>query len=108
MDCVCNEPVTGSQALGSSHRLGRCCLWWAVLPSHGIGSAAVTLILLILLMVDSDDDDSNVVTLLSQPPSMQLRSGDNMIRPYSWILHGVRTLYYSSSSSDRVARCSSN
>ena len=23
---VCNEPVTGSQSLGSSHRLGRCCL----------------------------------------------------------------------------------
>ena len=88
---VCNEPVTGSQALGSSHRLGRCCLWWAALPSHGIGSAEVTLILLLLLMVDSDD--SNVVTLLIQPPSMQLRSGDNMIRPYSWILHCVRTLY---------------
>ena len=88
---VCNEPVTGSQALGSSHRLGRCCLWWAAFPSHGIGSAEVTLIILLLLMVDSDD--SNVVTLLIQPPSMQSRSGDNMIQPYSWILHGVRTLY---------------
>ena len=65
--------VRGLQALGSSHRLGRCCLWWAALPSHGIGSAEVTLILLLLLMVDSDD--SNVV----QPPSMQSRSGDNMI-----------------------------
>ena len=86
---VCNEPVTGSQALGSSHRLGRCCLWWTALPSHGMGSAAVSLTL--LLMVDSDD--SNVVTLLIHPPSMQSRSGDNMIRPYSWILHGVRTLY---------------
>ena len=42
-------------------------------------------------MVDSDDP--NVVTLLIQPPSMQLRSGDSMIRSYSWILHGVRTLY---------------
>ena len=49
------------------------------------------LILLLLLMVDSDN--SNVVTLLIQPPSMQSRSGDNMIRPYSWIIHGVRTLY---------------
>ena len=49
------------------------------------------LILLLLLMVDSDD--LNVGTLLIQSPSMQLRSGDNMIRPYSWILHGVRTLY---------------
>ena len=51
----------------------------------------MTLILFILLIVDSDD--SNVVTLLIQSPSMQSRSGDNMIRPYSWILHGVRTLY---------------
>ena len=51
----------------------------------------MTLILLLLLMVDSDD--SNVVTLLIQPPSMQSHSIDNMIRPYSWILHGVRTLY---------------
>ena len=24
---------------------------------------------------------------------MHSRSGENMIRPYSWILHGVRTLY---------------
>ena len=39
---VCNEPVTGSQALGSPHRLRRCCLWWTALPSHGTGSAAVT------------------------------------------------------------------
>ena len=88
---VCNEPVTGSHALGLSHKLGRCCLWWTVLPSHGIGSEEVTLILLLLLMVGSDD--SNVVTLLIQAPSMQSRSGDNMIQPYSWILHGVRTLY---------------
>ena len=51
----------------------------------------MSLNLLLLLMVDSDD--SNVVTLLIQPPSMQSRSIDNMIRPYSWILHGVRTLY---------------
>ena len=91
MPSVCNEPVTGSQALGSSHRLGRCCLWWTALPSHGIGSSAVSLILLFLLMMDSDD--TNVVTLLIQPPSMQPHSIDNMIRPYSWILHGVRTLY---------------
>ena len=88
---VCNAPVTRSQALGSSHRLRRCCLWWTALPSHGIGSAAVSLFLLLLLMVDSDD--SNEVTLLIQPPSMQSRSIDNMIRPYSWILHGVRMLY---------------
>ena len=88
---VCNEPVTGSQALGSSQRLEQCCLWWAALPSHGIGSAEVTLILLLLLMVDSDDP--NVVRLLIQPPSMQSRCEDSMIRPYSWILHGVRTLY---------------
>ena len=60
---VCNEPVTGSQALGSSQRLERCCLWWAALPSRGIGSAEVTLILLLLLMVDSDD--LNVVTLIT-------------------------------------------
>ena len=74
---VCNEPVTGSHALGSPQRFERCCLWWAALPSHGIGCAEVTLILLLILMVDSDD--SNVVTLLIQPPSMQSRSGDNMI-----------------------------
>ena len=91
MPSVCNKPVTGSHALGSPQRLERCCLWWAALPSHGIGSAEVTLILLLLVMVDSDD--SNVVTLLIQLPSMQSRSGDNMIRPYSWILHGVRTRY---------------
>ena len=48
------------------------------------------LILLLLLMVDSDD--LNVVTLLIQPPSMQPHSMDNMVRTYSWILHGVRTL----------------
>ena len=40
-----------------------------------------------------DSDDSNEVTLLIQPPSMQSRSIDNIIRPYSWILHGVRTMY---------------
>ena len=74
---VCNEPVTGSHVLGYSQILQRCCLWWTVLPSHGIGSAEVTLILLLLLMVDSND--SNVVTLLIQTPSMQSRSGDNMI-----------------------------
>ena len=91
MPSVCNEPVTGSQALGSSQRLERFCLWWAALPSRGIGTADVTLILLLLLMVDSDD--RNVLTLLIQPTSMQSRSGDSMIRPYSWILHGVRTLY---------------
>ena len=87
---ICEYPPRGSRTLGSSQRLERCCLWWAALPPHGIGSEEVTLILL-LLMVDSYD--SNVVTLLIQPPSMQSRSGDNMIRPYSWILHSVRTLY---------------
>ena len=86
------------------------------------------LILLLLLMVDSDD--LNVVTLLLiQLPSMQSHSMDNMVRTYSWILHGVRTLYVQmvegnspdltciqmigtsvcySSSSDRVSRCSSD
>ena len=49
------------------------------------------LTLLLLLMVDSDD--SNVVTLLIQPPSMQSRGGDNMIRPYSWIPYVVGALY---------------
>ena len=88
---VCNEPVTGSQALGSSHRLGRCCLWWTALPSHGIGSASVSLILLLLLTVDSDD--WNEVTLLFQPTCIQSYSIANMIRAYSGIIHGVRTLY---------------
>ena len=88
---VCKEPVTGSHALGSSHRLGRCCLWWTALPSHGIGSASVSLILLFLLMVDSDD--LNKVTLLFQPTCIQSYSIANMIRAYSGILHGVRTLY---------------
>ena len=49
------------------------------------------LILLLLLMVDSDD--LNVVTLLIKPPSMPSHSRDNMVRTYSRILHGVRTLY---------------
>ena len=49
------------------------------------------LILLLLLTVGSDE--SNVVTLLIEPPSMHSRSGEDMIRPYSWILHCVRTLY---------------
>ena len=91
MPSVCNDPVTGSQALGSSHRLGQCGLLWTALPSLGIGSVAVLLILLHLLMVDSDD--FNVVTLLIQPPSMQSHSGDNMVQTYSRILHSVRTLY---------------
>ena len=38
---VCNEPVTGSQAHGSSHRLGRCDLVWSAIPSLGMGSASV-------------------------------------------------------------------
>ena len=88
---VCNEPVTGSQAHGSSHRLGRCDLVWSAIPSFGMGSATVLLILLHPLMVDSDD--LKVVTLLFLPPRMQSRSGDNMIRPFFWILHVVRTLY---------------
>ena len=90
MPSVCNEPVTGSHALGSSHRLGRCCLGWTSLPSHGIGSTSVSLILLLLLMVDSDD--LNEVTLLFQPTCIQLYSIANTIRAYSGILHGVRTL----------------
>ena len=88
---VCNEPVTGSQAHGSSHRLGRCDLLWSAIPSLGIGSATVLLIILHPLMVDSDD--LNVVTLLIQPPSMQSHSGDNMVRTYSRILHNVKMLY---------------
>ena len=91
MPSVCKEPVTGSQALGSSHRLGRCCLWWTALPSHGIGSASVSLILLLLLTVDSDD--LNEVTLLFQPICIQSYIIANTIRAYSGILHGVRTLY---------------
>ena len=88
---VCNEPVTGSQAHGSSHRLGRCDLLWSAIPSLGIGSATVLLILLHPLMVDSDD--LNVVTLLFLPPRMRAHSGDNMVRTYSRILHNVRMLY---------------
>ena len=88
---VCNAPVTGSQALGSSQRLERCCRLWTSLPSHGTGSAEVTLIILLPLMVDSDD--SNVVTLLIQPPSIQSRGGNNMIQPYSWIICVVGALY---------------
>ena len=72
------EPVTGSQAHGSSHRLGRCDLLWSAIPSLGIGSATVLLILLQPLMVDSDN--SNVVTLLLLPPRMPAHSGDNMVR----------------------------
>ena len=52
---VCNEPVTGSHVFGSSQRLGRCCLWWAALPSHEIGSAEVPLIPLLLLVVSGDE-----------------------------------------------------
>ena len=88
---VCNEPVTGSHAFGSSRRLGRCCLWWAALPSHGIGSAEVPLILLLLLAVGSDE--LHEVTLLNQPAGMKSRSGENMTRSYSWIIHCVSTLY---------------
>ena len=33
MPSVCNEPVTGSQAHGSSQRLGRCDLLWSAIPS---------------------------------------------------------------------------
>ena len=88
---VCNEPVTGSQAHGSSHRLGRCDFVWSAIPSLGMGGATVLLIILHPLMVDSAD--LKVVTLLFLPPRMQSRSGDNMIRPFSWILHVVRTLY---------------
>ena len=91
MPSVCNEPVTGSQAHGSSHRRGRCYLLWAAIPSLRIGSATVLLILLQLLMVDSDD--SNVVTLLFLLPRMREHSGDNMVRTYSRILHNVRMLY---------------
>ena len=80
-----------SDALGSSHRLGRCCLGWTALPSHGIGSAAVLLIILLLLMVNSDD--LNEVTLLFQPTCIQSYSIANTIRAYSGILHGVRKLY---------------
>ena len=40
---VCNRPVTGSLAFGSSQRLGRCCLWLADLLFRWIGSAEVPL-----------------------------------------------------------------
>ena len=40
---VRNRSVTGSLAFGSSHRLGRCCLWLAALPFRWIGSADVPL-----------------------------------------------------------------
>ena len=40
---VCNRSVTGSLAFGSSHGLGRCCLWLAALPFRWIGSAEVPL-----------------------------------------------------------------
>ena len=40
---VCNRSVTGSLTFGSSHRLGRCCLWLASLPFRWIGSAEVPL-----------------------------------------------------------------
>ena len=36
---VCNRPVTGSHGFGSSHRLGQCCLWFAVLHVHRIENA---------------------------------------------------------------------
>ena len=91
MPSVCNKPVTGSQALRSSHRLGRCCLWWTALPPHGIGSVSVSLIILLLLTVDSDD--WNEVTLLFQPTCIQSYNIADMIRAYSGILHGIRTLY---------------
>ena len=40
---VCNRSVTGSLALGSPHRLGRCCLRLAALPLRWIGSTEVPL-----------------------------------------------------------------
>ena len=40
---VCNRSVTGSLAFGSSHILGRCCLWLAALPFRWIRSAEVSL-----------------------------------------------------------------
>ena len=40
---VCNRSVTGSLTFGSSHRLGRCCLWLAALPFRWRGSAEVPL-----------------------------------------------------------------
>ena len=40
---VRNRSVTGSLAFGSSHRLGRCCLWLAALPFRWIGSVDVPL-----------------------------------------------------------------
>ena len=90
---VCNEPVTGSQANGSSHRLGRCDLVWSAIPSLGMGGGGATVLLILLHPLMVDGDDSKIVTLLFLPPRMQLRSGDNMIRSFSWILHAVRTLY---------------
>ena len=78
-DCAVSMQQTSDGVTSSRivHRLGRCCLWWTALPSHGIGSASVSLILLLLLTVDSDD--WNEVTLLFQPTCIQSCSIANMI-----------------------------
>ena len=88
---VCNQPVTGSLAFGSSQRLGRCCLWLAALPSHWIGSTEVPLRLHLLLAVSSREPHK--VALLSQLTGMHLWIGASIIWSYPWIFHCVCTLY---------------
>ena len=69
-----------------------------ILPTCGLcrqygGPLMVDLPLILLLLLTVGSDESNVVTLLIQPLSMHSRSGEHITRPYSWILHCVRTLY---------------
>ena len=53
---VCNRSVTGSLTFGSSHGLGRCCLWLAALPFRWIGSAEVPLCHHLLPAVSISDE----------------------------------------------------
>ena len=88
---VFNRSVTRSLPFGSSHRLGRCCLWLAGLPFCLIGSAEVPMRHHLLLAVSRRE--SHEVTLSNQLTGMHLLSGASMIWSYSWILHCVGTLY---------------
>ena len=88
---LCNQSVTGSHVFGSSHRLGRCCLWLPGLPFRWIGSAEVPLRHHLLLAVSRSE--SHEVTLSSQLTGMHFLSGASMIWSYPWILHCVGTLY---------------
>ena len=73
---VCNRSVTGSLPFGSSHILGRCCLWLAGLPFRLIGSAGVPLRHHLLLAVSRSE--SHEVTLSSQLTGMHFLSGASM------------------------------